>query len=148
MIHMKPVDSRKFPMNKRFTAKQALALPLLASGSSGVETAHAIGVKASTVSFWLNHCPEFVEALHELRETAMRQSIEQLQGTLSMAVDEVRKILSTSNNEALRLKAAQFIIERYASPKSNLEAVDPVDRGDLALINSILKGPGASHATN
>lgn len=135
-------------MKNRITAKQIRALPLLAAGTSGAETAKIVGVKPSTVSEWLNHCPHFIEALDELRDAGMRQAVGQLQGTLSVAVEELRRILTTSKTDAVRLKAAQFIIEAYGITKEPNEAhLDPASRAELAVVSNILKGLGGNRAS-
>jgi hypothetical protein len=136
-------------MKSKVTAKQTRALPLLASGMSGAETAKIVGVKASTVSEWLNHCPDFIDALEGLRDAGMRQAMGQLQGTLSMAVDELRRILTTSKTDAVRLKAAQFIVEAYGITKERSQAhLDPVSRAELAVVGDILKGLGGNRVAS
>ena len=135
-------------MKSKITAKQTRALPLLASGVSGLEAAKIVGVKASTVSEWLNHCPDFIDALERLREAGMRQAMGQLQGTLSTAVEELRRILTTSKTDAVRLKAAQFIVEAYGIAKERDQAhLNSVSREELAVVGDILKGLGGSRAT-
>jgi hypothetical protein len=135
-------------MKPRLTGKMRKALPLLASGLSGVATAEAVGVKPSTVSEWLNHCPDFIGALEGLRDAGMRQAVGQLQSTLPTAVEELRRIITTSKTDALRLKAAQFVIEAYGITKERNEAqLDPVSRAELAVVGDILKGLGGNRAT-
>lgn len=135
-------------MKPRLTGKMRKALPLLASGLSGVATAKAVGVKPSTVSEWLNHCPDFIESLEELREAEVRQAMAQLQGNLSQAVEEVRRIMTTSKTDAVRLRAAQFVIEAYGIPKHHKESNnDLVSHSELAVVSEILKGLGGSRAT-
>jgi hypothetical protein len=135
-------------MKPRLTGKMRKALPLLASGLSGVATAEAVGVKPSTVSEWLNHCPDFIDALEGLRDVGMRQAVGQLQGTLSTAVDELQRIMTTSKTDALRLKAAQFVIEACGITKErNKELIDPISHAELAVVGNILKGLGGSSVT-
>ena len=134
-------------MKKRITRKQAISLPLLAAGTSGVETAKIIGVKPSTVSVWLNHNPEFILALNELRDEGVRQAIDQLQGTLSLAVEEFRRIMTTSKSDTLRLKAAQFIIETYGTAQPlNYPYLDIESNEQFTVISGILKNLGIHNA--
>ncbi len=58
---------QNLPDGIKLTAKQAVALPLLASGMNGTDTAIAVGVQASTVSEWRCHQPHFVAALEHFR---------------------------------------------------------------------------------
>jgi hypothetical protein len=133
-------------MKGKITAKQTRALPLLASGLSGAETAKIVGVKASTISEWLNHCPDFIDALEGLRDAGMRQAMGQLQGTLSEAVGELRRVLTSAKNDSVRLKAAQFVIEAYGITKERNQApLDPVSRAELAMVNQILGNMGINH---
>lgn len=129
------------------TTKQAQALPFLARGMSGIEVAKTVGVQATTVSQWLNHCPEFSTSLERLRDRVTSESMQALQSTVALAVDEVRRILTDGKNETVRLNAAKFVIEQFGLPKiavnligtGNLETNRPID---LALV---LKGLGVSN---
>lgn len=114
-------------MKPKWTPKQAKALPLLASGMTGVATALAVGCKASTVSDWLNNNPAFVTELERLRENATRHAMDQLNATFGMAVTEVQKVMTTSKVDAIRLKAAMFVIEGMASKKAILNGTSDPD---------------------
>jgi transposase len=135
-------------MKSKITAKQTRALPLLASGMSGADAAKIVGVKPSTISEWLNHCPDFIDALEGLRDAGMRQAMGRLQGTISTAVDELQRILTSSKTDAVRLKAAQFVVETYGITKErNQVLLDPISRAELAVVGDILKGLGGNRAT-
>lgn len=134
-------------MKPLWTSKQAKALPLLASGMTGVATAQAVGCKASTVSEWLHNKEAFVNELERLREQATQQAMEQLQGMFSMAVTEVQKILTTSPTDAIRLKAAMFIIEGVAPAKAVLHrATDPDTLVELGQLQQVFAQLGLGHA--
>ena len=130
----------------KLTTKQLLALPLLASGATGMATAKAVSVKESTVSFWLNHNPDFVSELERLREQATREAINQLQGTLSVAVGELQHLMTKSKGEAVRLKAALFVIEHYALSKTSPEQGFGSEFGNKVDLGLVLRGLGISHA--
>lgn len=134
-------------MKPLWTPKQAKALPLLASGLTGVATAQAVGCKASTVSEWLHNNQAFVTELERLRDQATRQAMDQLQGTLSMAVTEVQRILTTSTADAIRLKAAMFIIEGVTPTKATLRrSIDPDTTVELGQLHQVFKQLGLGHA--
>lgn len=134
-------------MKPLWTPKQAKALPLLASGMTGVATAQAVGCKASTVSNWLHNNQAFVTELERLREQAAQQAMNQLQGTFSMAVTEVQKILTTSPTDAIRLKAAMFIIEGVAPTKAmTSKKADPDSCIELVQLHQVFKQLGLSYA--
>ena len=135
-------------MKPQWTPKQAKALPLLASGMTGVATALAVGCKASTVSDWLHNNAAFVNELERLREQVSNQAMAQLQGTLSMAVTEVQKILTTSPVDAVRLKAAMFIIEGMAPIKAvSKRTADPDTLVELGQLHQVFAQLGISDAS-
>ncbi len=134
-------------MKPLWTPKQAKALPLLASGMTGVATAQAVGCKASTVSDWLHNNQAFVNELERLREQATRQAMDQLHGTFSMAVNEVQKILTSSPTDAIRLKAAMFIIEGVSPTKAMLpKNIDPDSIVELGQLHQVFKQLGIGYA--
>lgn len=134
-------------MKPKWTPKQAKALPLLASGMTGVATAQSVGCKASTVSDWLNNNQAFVTELERLREHATRQAMDQFRGTFSMAVSEVQKILTTSPTDAIRLKAAMFIIEGVSPANATLQrSIDPATTVELGQLHQVFKELGLGYA--
>lgn len=134
-------------MKRRITGKMRKALPLLASGMTGAATALAVGVQASTVSEWLNHHESFQEELECLREAVTQQAMGQLQSTLPTAVEELQRIMTTSKTDAVRLKAAQFVIEACGLTKERSEAyLEPASRAELAVVGDILKTLGGCRA--
>ena len=130
-------------MTKRITPKQVKALPLLAGGMSGVQTAKIVGVKSSTVSEWLNHCPAFVAELERLREWSTRQALGQLQGTLATAVAELQRIMTKSKVDSLRLRAATFVIESVGLPNFCSDSeIDLHGNNELSMVLDALNGMG------
>ena len=134
-------------MKKRLTPKQSKALPLLASGMTGVETAKIVGVKPSTVSEWLHHCPPFSAELDRLRDQITNDSVGQLQASVALAADQVRHIITRGKSEALRLRAAEYVLDHFALPMTAPNTAPPkVDtnggRLNLALV---LEGLGITH---
>jgi hypothetical protein len=135
-------------MKPLWTPKQAKALPLLASGMTGVATAQAVGCKASTVSDWLHNNAAFVSELEQLRGQATRQAMDQLQGSLTMAVSELQKLLTTSTTDAIRLKAAMFVIEGMTPMKSlQRKTLDPASELEMNQIHQVFNQLGLVHAT-
>jgi hypothetical protein len=135
-------------MKPFWTPKQAKALPLLASGMTGAATALAVGCKASTVSDWLHNNEAFVNELERLREQATQQAMGQLQGTFAMAVTEIQRILTSSPADAVRLKAAMFIIDGVAPTKTRLQrGGDPDTLVELGQLHQVFAQLGLSHAS-
>lgn len=133
-------------MKNPMTTKQRLALPLLVSGMTGSAVAKAIGVKASTVSGWLHHCPAFMAELDRCRDHAIREAMDQLGGTLTMAVRELTRIMTKSKNDALRLKAATFVIESVGL-KTSAAGNDPADKAEVGAVLQVFHALGINHAT-
>lgn len=136
-------------MSKRLTQKQSKALPLLAAGMTGAATAETVGVKASTVSEWINHCPAFAVELDRLRDQIKKDAIDHLQASARLAAGEIRRIITKGKSEALRLRASEYVIDNFALPgvanqpnHSNLDATG--NRLNLALV---LEGLGVRNAT-
>lgn len=77
----------------------------------------------------------------------MRQAMGRLQGTLSLAIDELRRIMTTSKTDAVRLKAALFVIEAYGvTSECKQNDPDPVSQTEFLLVSNILKNMGGKHA--
>lgn len=139
---MPVAENRRFPNMAKLTTKQLLALPILASGATGVECSKLVGVKASTVSEWVNHCPTFVAELDRLREQVTKESLGQLQASVAMAVGEVRRIITKGESEAVRLKAAEFVISNCAPTKTKATTADGNTLGGRVNLALILEGLG------
>ena len=115
---------------------------------TGVATALAVGCKASTVSEWLNNNEAFTNELERLREQATRQAMDQLQGSLTMAVSELQRILTTSQTDAIRLKAAMFVIEGVAPTKVVSQRTFDLDTMvELGQLHQVFAQLGISHAS-
>ena len=136
-------------MKNSITPKQLQALPLLVTGMSGVEVAKAVGVKPSTVSGWLHHCPGFMAELDQCREQVIREAMDQLGGTLTTAVRELHHVMTKSKNDALRLKAATFVIEHFGLPKASPSgSTDPADKAEIGAVLQVFHALGINrHAT-
>ena len=104
----------------KLTTKQTLALPLLASGMSGVETAKATGIHSTTISEWLNNDAYFISEVERFREKATSNALAQLQATLTDAVNEMRRLVTSAESESVRLRAAEFVITNIGLAKMDM----------------------------
>ena len=95
---------------KDLTPKQIQALPLLAAGKTGAQVAKELSVDPATISQWLNHDPDFVEALDSLRWESLRTAQAELESTATEAVIELRKLVKDARSEQVRLRAAEFVL--------------------------------------
>ncbi len=95
---------------KDLTPKQIQALPLLVAGKTGVQVAKGLEVNPATISQWLNHDADFVEALDRLRWESLRTVQAELETTATEAVIELRKLVKDAKSEQVRLRAAEFVL--------------------------------------
>ena len=123
------------------TSKQQLALPLILSGMSSLEVSKNIGVKASTVSEWLHHSPAFKNELAALRRETVERTASAIEGLVLLSLDELSKIVSSSNSEAMRLKACEFVISKLLHRDGNSLPPSPQFNGSINLA-LVLKGLG------
>ncbi len=131
---------------KNITGKQRLSLPMLASGMTAVATANAVGVWPSTISEWRNQ-PHFVAALEKLREQSTREAMEQFQGTLSIAVGEVQRLISESKTDSTRLRAALYVIDSMKPTKATTRRViDSDTTAELGELHQVLLQLGIGNA--
>lgn len=98
------------PLTEGLTPKQLQALPLLATGKTGVEVASAINVNPATISQWLNHDPLFRQAYDEYRWEGLRSASAELQSVAQQAVVTLTELMINAKSEQVRLKAAEFIL--------------------------------------
>jgi hypothetical protein len=97
---------------KTLKGKQMRAAILLAQGCYSVEVAKAVGISAKTMSLWLNHSPEFRALVKAECISARNEARTVLAGIAYDAIRELRLLLTNSENEAIRLKAAQYVIDK------------------------------------
>ena len=134
---------------KDLTPKQTEALPLLAAGKTGVQVAEAVDVNPATVSQWLNHDPNFVEALDRLRWESLRTAQAELESTATEAVTELRKLVTDAKSEQVRLRAAEFVLTAIGLNQGKdffreLKAPKPakIGNGGPLDIDKVLEGLG------
>ena len=106
---MNPKKSEEIRRNS-LTPAQRKALPLLAAGLNQVGVSRVVGVRESTVSFWVNQDDLFASQLELARSQMQSQALDQLSSALTLAVDEVKNLLANAKNESVKLKAAEFVI--------------------------------------
>ena len=136
-------------MKNAITPKQLQALPLLATGMSGAAVAKAVGVKPCTVSVWLHHSPDFMAELDRCRQQVLREAMDQLGGALTTAVRELHHVMTKSKNDALRLKAATFVIENFGLSRITPNgAHDPSSKAEVGAVLQVFHALGINHHAN
>jgi transposase len=103
----------------RFSARRENAIDLLSLGKSHVEVAEAIGVKACTITGWVNHNESFAAELKRRREEIWEDSIEKLRALTRPAIEVLEEQLN-SENERIRQSAAVHILRTTGLYDSSL----------------------------
>jgi hypothetical protein len=101
------------------TPKQQLALPLILSGISSLEVSKNIGVKASTISEWLHHSPAFKNEIAARRREMLARTANAVESLVLLSLNELAKIMSSSQSEATRLKACELVISKLLDRGEN-----------------------------
>lgn len=125
----------------KLTSKQHAALPLIASGMSSLEVSKSIGVKASTISEWLHHSPQFIQALTEIRSETVIRTREAIESLALRSIEELAALLKNSKSETIRLKTCELILTKLYFP----DIERPVDKQSITGefdLSLILKGLG------
>lgn len=95
-------------MSKKLSSRQGLALEALLAGESQQAAAAAANVTGRTITRWLKE-PAFAAELAQQNEDAVQNAARRLTGTLDMAIDVLREIMSDSTQPAaVRIRAAHY----------------------------------------
>ena len=93
------------------TAKQAKALPLLASGITASDVSKQLKISQQQISNWKQD-DKFQIALNTVRRNALRDAEMALSGLGTDAINAIRESLSNASSEQTRLRAAMYVIDR------------------------------------
>jgi hypothetical protein len=105
------------------TLNQQKVLALLSAGSTLTHAAESVGIHRNTVANW-RRLPAFREAIDHASAERAAFWAEQAAGLAIDAVAAIRAILSDPKTPvAVRLKAAQFILEKATSPLPSVNRV-------------------------
>ncbi len=106
--------------------KKILAATNLVSGKSGVETAELVGVKPETISRWKQE-PKFAAYLNGLKLEAVADARDHLRALNAKAVGTIKTLLD-STSDAIKLRAAQFVVHAMIlEPETAEKGIDVAD---------------------
>lgn len=107
----------------KLTEKQVKASVLLAAGRTGRETAKEVGVTPETISVW-RRGPEFEAEINRLKLEALHAARDRMRNLAAEAVSEVEDLIKNAKTDAVRLKAAQAVLDTVGltNPTSGLWA--------------------------
>jgi hypothetical protein len=93
------------------------AIEMLVDGSYQInDIAIACGVDRTTIWDWRKKNKEFIAALdrrtHEHKDFLKNSTQKKFENKLNIAIETITKIAEGGNNEAVRLDAARYIVER------------------------------------
>lgn len=121
------------------TAKQSVALPLLASGMPAVQVAKKVGISEQAISGWQKD-ENFVACLERARRESVERARNDLQLTSLAAVRVLADLLHSAKSESVRLKAAQYVCDRMLFNTTFLVARSPsgtVSDGEFTYLESV-----------
>lgn len=95
------------------SAKQQRAIASLLTGATQAEAAKAAGIHERTLARWLTD-PDFVSELTSQRTQLAKRSLSSIQALAGDAVAALRDLL-TSERESVKLRTAQYIIDKAAA---------------------------------
>jgi uncharacterized DUF497 family protein len=90
---------------RNLTAKQLRAAEAIASADTIIDAAAACGVHRCTLHKWIA-MPEFAAALEDMQREARARAVRRLSAALDRAAQTVISLAETSEDEAIRLRAA------------------------------------------
>jgi hypothetical protein len=93
----------------KLTSKQMKALPALAAAPNTARGCREAGISRNTANRW-GKDPEYAEELQKHRETIMGKADESITAAVNEAASVLVGLLK-SDNESLRLRAANLIME-------------------------------------
>ena len=91
------------------STQQEQALLSLVQGQTTTEAAEMAGVRRETVSQWINHNPDFAEALAQARTQLRTMVLDQLAHASTKAITKLVELLK-SHDEEVQLKACKEIL--------------------------------------
>lgn len=109
---------------KPLTTKQMAAVTALLTKGDAAKAAAAAGVSRQTLYRWMRD-PAFAEALRAAERDALRGLSKRLAGLGDLAADALRDALAPDQPPAIRLRAADLVIQRAPAL---VEAVDVYER--------------------
>ena len=107
------------------TGKRDAVLVALAAGKTVREAAAETGVGERTAHRWLAD-PQFRAELANARQEMIRQAVGKLADASSAAADELRRLLTDAESDAVRLRAAVAILDGLTKLREHVELADRV----------------------
>jgi len=87
-----------------------LAATMLVEGWLHKDVAEEVGVTPQTISTWLTD-PEFVALVNQLKMDNLHKARDRVQALSVKAAATIEDIMDSSSNDAVRLKAAESVLE-------------------------------------
>ena len=99
------------PLVPTVSPKQDRALAVLLAGGSDIDAGKAARVSRETVNRWRHADADFIAELNQRRKQAWERGIAELRSAVPDAVGTLRDLLGSGVADAVRLKAAQAILQ-------------------------------------
>ena len=121
-------------------SNQIQAAQLLASGKSITDTAEEVGVSRQTIHDWQKNNYVFIAELNSLKLEIREAGRQALQSSIALAVDTINSIMSNSDNDLARLKAAHDILNRTGIFKpESIGSINPEKVRDQIIIDRMME---------
>ena len=121
-------------------SNQIQAAQLLASGKSITDTAEEVGVSRQTIHDWQKNNYVFIAELNSLKLEIREAGRQALQSSIALAVDTINSIMSNSDNDLARLKAAHDILYRTGIFKpESIGSINPEKVRDQIIIDRMME---------
>lgn len=91
-------------------SNKLLAATMLVEGFLHKDVAEEVGVTPQTISVWLTE-PEFVAFVNKLKMDNLHKARDRIQALSVKAAATIEDIMENGNNDAVRLKAAESVLE-------------------------------------
>lgn len=115
---------------KRNISNEAIINALIQCGTVR-EAAESIGCKPRTIYNRMNNDNEFIEEYNAAKKDITRKAVASFNNKISLAIDEIFSIMTDKSvNAAIRLQAAQTILNNAGKFADRLERVDAAMQKD------------------
>jgi len=113
---------------KALNPKQIQTAQLLAGGATITATAEQLEITRTTIHDWLKNDFTFQAHLNSLKREVIEAGRLSLQSSVALAVDTINSIMTSSENDLARLKAAHDILDRAGINKPQSIGSDDAEK--------------------
>lgn len=113
---------------KELNTKQLQAAALLSGGATITATAEQMEITRATVHQWLKNDDVFIAYLNSLRRDLIDSARAALQTSVVLAIETINSIMTSSDNDIVRLNAAKEVLNRAGINNAQVIGSDDAER--------------------